>query len=124
MISHLKPQVPEERDSERPKEADQGLVPHTTTSATQVAGDVAKGVKTALEDVVIWAEKKAEKLSEENEEGVGPYGSPATCIPSDLDPIASGVMPAMEAENVKEIQGDDASKGMKEQKKPSEGEKK
>lgn len=33
--------------------------------------------------------------SEHDTTGPGPYASVATCAPSDLDPIASGIIPAM-----------------------------
>ncbi|KAF2800571.1 hypothetical protein K505DRAFT_355541 [Melanomma pulvis-pyrius CBS 109.77] len=76
-------------------DGEQGIMPHSTVSAVKVAGDIAKGVKAAVDDAVAWAEKKADKLSAE-EGGVGPYASPATCLQtSDLDAIASGVLPAM-----------------------------
>lgn len=76
-------------------DGEQGIMPHATVSAVKVAGDIAKGVKAAVDEAVAWAEKKADKLSAE-EGGVGPYASPATCIQtSDLDAIASGVLPAM-----------------------------
>jgi hypothetical protein len=64
----------------------------------------------AIDEAVIWAEKKAEALSEEVEGGVGPYASPATCMPSDLDPLASGVLPAIEAEKAKANQVDGTAK--------------
>ncbi|KAF2711664.1 hypothetical protein K504DRAFT_351973, partial [Pleomassaria siparia CBS 279.74] len=53
-----------------------------------------------VDDAVAWVEKKAEKLSEE--EGVGPYASPATCMPSDLDAIATGILPAVPSQETEE----------------------
>lgn len=50
----------------------------------------------AVDGALEWAEKKAEQLGEETDD-TGPYASPATCAPTDLDPIASGVLPAMPA---------------------------
>ncbi|KAF1963414.1 hypothetical protein CC80DRAFT_587837 [Byssothecium circinans] len=78
----------------------EGVMPHGTTSALQ---DVAKGVKdvvaVAATEAIAWANAKVDKLSEKKEDGTGPYSSPATCVPSDFDCIASGVLPAMPAEN-------------------------
>lgn len=51
-------------------------------------------MKVAVDGAIAWVEKKAEALSSESDNN-GPYTSPATCAPSDLDPIASGVLPAM-----------------------------
>jgi hypothetical protein len=45
-----------------------------TTSARQIAEDVATGVKVAVTEAVAWADKKVEELSERNED-IGPYGS-------------------------------------------------
>ncbi|KAF2477815.1 uncharacterized protein BDR25DRAFT_338554 [Lindgomyces ingoldianus] len=76
---------------------DQGLMPHSTTTRSSVTEGF---VKKIVDDAVSWAEEKFEKLSVEQGQGVGPYASPATCAPSDLDPIASGVLPAMPGHNV------------------------
>jgi hypothetical protein len=44
----------------------------------------------------MWAEKKVDRLSStEEHEITGPYTSLATCMPSDLDVIASGILPAV-----------------------------
>lgn len=83
-------------------DVNQGVMPSATTSTVKVVGDIAEGMKSAITGVVKWAEKKADDLGKENEGGVGPYASPATCIPNELDPLSSGVMPAMEAETSKE----------------------
>jgi hypothetical protein len=54
-------------------------------------------VKAAVEGALTWAEKKVDRLStEEEQESTGPYTS-AACMPSDLDVIASGILPAMPA---------------------------
>lgn len=62
-----------------------------TTSTLKAAEEVAKGVKSVVDEAVAWAEEKVGKLSAKEEDGTGPYGSPATCAPSDLDPIATGI---------------------------------
>jgi hypothetical protein len=62
---------------------------------------VVEDVKTTVDDAAGWGEKKAEDLSKEDERGVGPYANPATCVPSDLDPLAIGIMLALEAEAAK-----------------------
>ncbi|KAH7551568.1 hypothetical protein BM1_09884 [Bipolaris maydis] len=56
--------------------------------------EVIQGAKSAVDDVLSWAEKKVGSLDSEKG-GAGPYDSPATCMPSDLDAIASGILPAM-----------------------------
>lgn len=65
-----------------------------TQSAAEVVEEVVHGVKTVVDGAIAWAEKKADQLSSKSD-STGPYTSPATCAPSDLDPIASGVLPAM-----------------------------
>jgi hypothetical protein len=55
---------------------------------------VAHSVKTAVDGAFAWAEKKARELSSASD-STGPYTSQATCAPSDLDPIASGVLATM-----------------------------
>jgi hypothetical protein len=62
-----------------------------TESAAKVVEIVVHGVKVAVDGAIAWAEKKAEELSLESDKN-GPYTSPATCAPSDLDPIASGAL--------------------------------
>ena len=80
-------------------------MPHAPlTSTVQAAEGIvkevyAKGVA-AVNEAVVWAERKAEKLSQE--EGAGPYASPATCVPSDLDVIASGILPAVPSQEIVE----------------------
>lgn len=51
-------------------------------------------MKAAVDGAIAWAEKKADDLSSESD-STGPYTSPATCMQSDLDPIAGGIVPAM-----------------------------
>lgn len=53
-----------------------------------------QGAKTAVDDALAWAEKKVGSLDSEKG-GAGPYDSPATCMPSDLDAIASGILPSI-----------------------------
>jgi hypothetical protein len=65
-----------------------------TKSAAKVVEEVVHGVKVAVDGAMAWAEKKAEQPSSEADNN-GPYTSPATCAPSDLDPIASGALPIM-----------------------------
>jgi len=65
-----------------------------TQSAAAVVEEVVHGVKTAVDEAIAWAEKKVDELSS-GSDSTGPYTSPATCAPSDLDPIASGILPAM-----------------------------
>lgn len=68
-------------------------------SAVRLTEDIAKGVKdiakAAVNEAVAWVEQKAGKLSNEDEDGIGPYASPGLCAPRDLDAIATGVLPAM-----------------------------
>jgi hypothetical protein len=55
---------------------------------------VVQGVKAAVDGAIAWAEKKADELGSEQND-TGPYSSPATCMPTDLDAIASGILPSM-----------------------------
>lgn len=64
------------------------------TATTIIVSDVAQSVKSAVDTAIAWAETKVESLSPEHD-STGPYTSPATCMPSDLDAIASGILPAM-----------------------------
>ncbi|CAN9445938.1 unnamed protein product [Alternaria alternata] len=65
-----------------------------TPTATTIVSEVAQSVKSAVDTAIAWAETKVESLSAEHD-STGPYTSPATCMPSDLDAIASGILPAM-----------------------------
>ncbi|KAF1916253.1 hypothetical protein BDU57DRAFT_516246 [Ampelomyces quisqualis] len=78
-----------------------------TESAAKAVEVVVHGMKVAVDGAITWAEKKVEKLGS-NTDNTGPYTSPATCAPSDLDPIASGVLPAMS------LQRDDDTKAPEE----------
>jgi len=69
-------------------------------------------VRTAVDSAIAWAEQKVDKLSAE-QDTTGPYASPATCMPSDLDAIASGILPALPAARQYDGGVDD---GMKEEK--------
>jgi hypothetical protein len=91
------------------KNDDQGVIPHTKASALELAEQVAQGVKTTVSEAVAWAEAKAGKLSAKEEDGTGPHGSLATCAPSDFDAIATGVLPAMLSNEVRD--GDQKQKG-------------
>jgi hypothetical protein len=55
---------------------------------------VVQGVKAAVDGAIAWAERKADELGSEQND-TGPYSSPATCMPTDLDAIASGILPSM-----------------------------
>ncbi|KAF1848388.1 uncharacterized protein K460DRAFT_364365 [Cucurbitaria berberidis CBS 394.84] len=65
-----------------------------TESAAKLVEEVARGMKIAVNEAFTWVEKKTDELSAE-QDSTGPYTSPATCAPSDLDVIASGILPAM-----------------------------
>ncbi|KAH8727858.1 hypothetical protein GQ44DRAFT_648163 [Phaeosphaeriaceae sp. PMI808] len=65
-----------------------------TQSTVMAVEEAIHGVKAAVDGAIAWAEKKVDKLASATE-STGPYDSPATCAPSDLDVIASGVLPAM-----------------------------
>lgn len=65
-----------------------------TSRTTTLVSEVIHGAKAAVDDALAWAEKTVEALGSD-QDGVGPYESPGTCMPSDLDPIASGILPAM-----------------------------
>jgi len=94
---------------------------HASPSVGHVVDGVVSGVKAAIDGVLTWAEDKVEELGAEPED-TGPYSSPALCAPSDLDPIASGVLPAMPSRNaVERCQGPDQGPGLdRNGKKPDE----
>jgi uncharacterized membrane protein YebE (DUF533 family) len=69
-----------------------------TQSAAKLVEDVVQGFKAAVDGALTWAENKVDAMSSEEEhESTGPYTSPGTCAPSDMDVIASGILPAMPA---------------------------
>jgi hypothetical protein len=84
------------KPSYTPKSPSTPFGQHTdgTESAAKAVEVVVHGVKVAVDGTIAWAEKKVEELGSTTD-NIGPYTSPATCAPSDLDPIASGVLPAM-----------------------------
>jgi hypothetical protein len=61
----------------------------------QAVEGVVECVKSAVHEAVVWTEKKAEELAH-SDNRAGPYDSPATAAGgmSDLDVIATGVLPA------------------------------
>lgn len=65
-----------------------------TAGATALVSEVIQGAKSVVDDALSWAEKKVGSLGLE-QGGTGPYDSPATCMPADLDAIASGILPAI-----------------------------
>jgi hypothetical protein len=75
-----------------------------TQFAAKIVEDIAHGVKVAVDGAIAWAEQKVDKLSAETD-STGPYTSPATCMPSDLDCIASGILPAMPVDGSGEDDG-------------------
>lgn len=72
-----------------------------TQSAAQIVEEIAHGVKVAVDGAIAWAEQKVDDLSREAD-STGPYTSPATCVPSDLDCIASGILAGMSPEEKRE----------------------
>ncbi|KAH6864735.1 hypothetical protein BKA58DRAFT_231423 [Alternaria rosae] len=86
-----------------------GTIEATPTAAT-IVSEVVQSVKIVVDGAIAWAEQKIDKLSAE-QDTTGPYASPATCMPSDLDAIASGILPAMPAARQYDRAVDD---GMKE----------
>ncbi|KAH7091043.1 hypothetical protein FB567DRAFT_517788 [Paraphoma chrysanthemicola] len=71
-----------------------GQQTESTVSAAKVVEEVVHGVKAAVDGAISWAEKKAGELRSHSD-SAGPYTSPATRAPSELDAIATGVLPAM-----------------------------
>lgn len=72
---------------------DSSDISNDTSRASNLVSDVIQTARTAADNALSWAEKKAGTL--DFEEKFGPYSSPATCMPSDLDAIANGILPAM-----------------------------
>lgn len=66
-----------------------------TESAARAVEGMVEGVKAVVHEAVVWTERKAEELAHA-EDRTGPYDSPATAAGgvSDLDVIATGVLPA------------------------------
>ncbi|PVI00533.1 hypothetical protein DM02DRAFT_628480 [Periconia macrospinosa] len=89
------PSRPDQSSKPDAMDSNQTTMPHAKQFAIQAVEEVAKGVKTAVTGAVAWVEDKATAMSEKQEDGTGPYSSPGTCAPSDLDVIATGVLPAM-----------------------------
>ena len=86
-----------------------GTTEASPTAAT-IVSEVVQSVKTAVDGALAWAEQKVDKLGAE-QDTTGPYASPATCMPFDLDAIASGILPALPAARQYDGGADD---GMKE----------
>ncbi|KAF2739476.1 hypothetical protein EJ04DRAFT_607879 [Polyplosphaeria fusca] len=81
------------------KEGDQGLIPHAGSASTKIL-ELASELRDLVGDAAALVEKKVNEL--DVEQGPGPYGSPGTCAPSDLDAIASGALPAVVSQETAE----------------------
>jgi len=68
-----------------------------TESVAKLVEDVAHEVKVVVDGALAWTEEKADKLSSE-QDSARPYTSPATCAPSDFNPIAGGVLATITVE--------------------------
>ncbi|KAK7622092.1 hypothetical protein IWX50DRAFT_90699 [Phyllosticta citricarpa] len=62
-------------------------IAEATTAAAETVTKVAKDVGTAVSD----SAHKASGNLEKEDDSLGPYGNPATCVPSDIDPLAGVV---------------------------------
>jgi hypothetical protein len=69
--------------------------------ASTLVSEVIHSAKTAVDDALSWAEKKVGSLGS-GKGGTGPYDSPATCAPSDLDAITSSILPAVPKKSYKD----------------------
>jgi hypothetical protein len=87
-----------------------GQPSHGTATAVKALEDVAHGVKVTVEEVFAWAEEEVEKLGKQSDD-TGPYASPATCAPSDSDPIGSGVLPTVSKQESKSIDASERKAG-------------
>jgi hypothetical protein len=77
--------------------------------------EVVHSVKAAVGSALAWAETKVEALNSESDR-TGPYTSAATCVPSDLDPIASGIpLPAVTTQKEKEMDEHEQSEANREE---------
>lgn len=63
-------------------------VAETTSEAAEIVVKAAGEVKSAISESVV---KAGKELDGKAESSLGPYGSPGTCVPSDLDPLAEAV---------------------------------
>lgn len=95
-----------------------------TQSAAKAIEGVVHGVKVAVDGAIAWAGKKVDDLSLEAD-STGPYTSQATCAPSDLDPIAGGILAAMSmqgTDGTNESTQQQINKDKKEQQEENRGE--
>lgn len=84
-----------------------------------VVEGVVEGVKAVMHEAVAWTERKAEELAK-SEDHTGPYDSPAMAAGSisDLDVIATGVLPATIPVQEDEVDKSKSQEGVKDDKKP------
>jgi hypothetical protein len=75
-----------------------GQLTDGTQSAAKVVEEAVHGVKVVVDGAIAWVGNKVDELSAESD-STGPYTPQATCVPSDLDPIASGVLAPILARN-------------------------
>lgn len=72
----------------------------TKDAILDAAGNVATQVATTLATAGTAIEKSinkaVEKLDEDKASDLGPYQSPATCLPGDIDPVAGAVHGGLE----------------------------
>ncbi|KAL1615035.1 hypothetical protein SLS54_009258 [Diplodia seriata] len=83
-------------------------VAEATSEAAEVVADTAREVKSAISSSAL---KAGKKLDDKAESSLGPYGSPGTCVPSDLDPLAAAVHAGLDLEGGTSESDEDAGGG-------------
>lgn len=70
-------------------------IAEAASEAAEAVVDTAREVKSIISESAV---KAGKKLDGKAESSLGPYGSPGTCVPSDLDPLAEAVHAGLDLE--------------------------
>ncbi|KAF4536248.1 Anucleate primary sterigmata protein [Lasiodiplodia theobromae] len=101
---------PSANSSEAPRDTTRapGRIVRATSEAADTVADAARDVKSAISGSAV---KAGKKLDDKAESSLGPYGSPGTCVPSDLDPLAAAVHAGLDLEAGASESDEDAGEG-------------
>ncbi|OJD30547.1 anucleate primary sterigmata protein [Diplodia corticola] len=83
-------------------------VAKATSEAAEAVADSAREMNRAISGSVV---KVGKKLDSKAESSLGPYGSPGTCVPNDLDPLAAAVHAGLDLEGGPSDGDEDAGGG-------------
>ncbi|EKG09336.1 hypothetical protein MPH_13650 [Macrophomina phaseolina MS6] len=78
------------------------------SEAAEAVVDTARQVKSVISESAV---KTGKKLDEKADSSLGPYGSPGTCVPSDLDPLAEAVHAGLNLEGCEPTDSEDDEQG-------------